>query len=95
MRNRKTQRLRLLQRLADQLGDRLDYVNEKLATTASTLVSIQDAYDQLPHPADLEGLADVTERISCALACANESWETLPDSRQIAHTVDLIQQCEH
>lgn len=94
MRNRKSQKLRLLQRLADQLSDRLDNVNEKLTTTANALASIQDAYDQLPHPADLEGLADVTERISCDLACANESWETLSDSRQIAHTVHLIQRCE-
>ena len=95
MTNRKTQRLRLLQRLADRLSERLDDVNEKLASTANALASIQDTYDQLPHPADLEGLADVTERISCALACANESWETLPDSRQVAQTVDLIQRCEH
>ena len=89
MRNRKTQRLRSLQRLADQLSERLDDVNEKLAYTANALASIQDTYDQLPHPVDLEGLADVTARISNALACALESCEGLPDEPQIAGSVDL------
>ena len=91
MSTHETETLQSLRLLADQLGDRLEELTERLTTTASTLARIQDAYDRLPHPADLEGLADVTERISRALACAEESWNALPDERRIADTIELTQ----
>lgn len=90
MSTHETETLQSLRLLADQLGERLEELTERLTTTATTLDRIQGAYDRLPHPADLEGLADVTERISCALACAEESWDALPDERRIVDTVELM-----
>lgn len=86
----KVEELQKLNWAACALNETLDELNGNLAETAKFLASIREACEAMPHPTDLEGLADVANRISGDLVEAKESLEAITSGDDGERLADLI-----